>query len=142
MTACDKLARSRTEICRADGFTLLDLLVATGVALTTLAIVTAALPPCSTSYRRCPMRPTCSNVPVATEAVLTGLVGGAGAGAGLLGEGPLPQAVPAVWPRRVLTTADRAGVGMGGPAVSAARRGVGRPGAVATDSPLGSTDVM
>ena len=44
-----------------------------------------------------------------TEAVLADLVGSAGAGADLIGEGPLVHAVPALIPRRVLGSPDPAG---------------------------------
>ena len=88
------------------GLTLLDLLVATCVALATIAAVGMALPPVLDVARAVPEATDLQQRARATEVVLAGLIGSAGAGADLLGHGPLPQAVPAVWPRRVLVGAD------------------------------------
>ncbi len=91
------------------GFTLLDLLVATGLALTSLAIASTALPPVLDVARTVPEATDLQQRARATEAVIADVVATAGAGADLLGEGPLSQSVPAVWPRRLLTTADAPG---------------------------------
>lgn len=91
---------------RRAGTTILDLLVATCVALATLAIVSAALPPVLDVARVVPEATDLQQRARATEAVVAGLIANAGAGADLVGEGPLPRAVPAVWPRRVLFAAD------------------------------------
>ncbi|MGV3520013.1 hypothetical protein, partial [Luteitalea sp.] len=88
------------------GLTLVDLLVATCVALATIAAVGMALPPVLDVARAVPEATDLQQRARATEVVLAGLIGSAGAGADLLGHGPLPQAVPAVWPRRVLGGAD------------------------------------
>lgn len=88
------------------GFTLADLLVATAVALATLAIVSTALPPVLDIVQTMPEGTDVQQRARVTEQALAALVSTAGAGSGLLGEGPLAQAVPAMWPRRLLTSAD------------------------------------
>ncbi len=98
----------RTSSCR-EGFTLADLLVATAIALATLAVVTAALPPVLDAVQIVPDATDLQQRARATELLLAGVIGGAGAGADIIGESPLPRAVPAVWPRRVLTGADAPG---------------------------------
>jgi uncharacterized membrane protein YhdT len=91
------------------GFTLLDLLVATGLALTSLAIASTVLPPVLDVARTVPEAADLQQRARATEAVIIDVATTAGAGADLLGEGPLSQSVPAVWPRRLLMTADAPG---------------------------------
>jgi type II secretory pathway pseudopilin PulG len=91
------------------GFTLVDLLVATAVALVTLAVVSTALPPVLDAVETVPEAVDLQQRARATESALATVVSAAGAGGGLLGEGPLSHAVPAVWPRRLLTSADPPG---------------------------------
>ena len=91
------------------GLALLELLIATGVALTTLAIVMTALVPVLDVVRAVPETADLQQRTRGTEAVLVDLVASAGAGADLIGEGPLVHAVPAVIPRRVLASPDPAG---------------------------------
>lgn len=91
------------------GFTLVDLLVATAVALATLAVVSTALPPVLDAVQTVPEATDTQQRARATEATLSALVARAGAGASLMGEGPLAQAIPAVWPRRLLGSADPPG---------------------------------
>lgn len=93
----------------ADGFTLVDLLVATAVALAALAAVSAALPPILDTMQAVPEAADLHQRSRATEAVVSGMLTSAGAGAALLGEGPLSRTVPAIWPRRLLGSADPAG---------------------------------
>src|SRR6478736_4955951 len=93
--------------CR--GMALLELLIATCVALTTLAIISTALPPVLDVVRAVPEATDLQQRARGTESVLAELVGSAGAGADLLGEGPLVHAVPAIMPRRVLGSPDPAG---------------------------------
>ena len=88
------------------GVALLELLIATCVALTTLAIISTALPPVLDVVRAVPEATDLQQRTRGTEAVLADLVGTAGAGADLVGEGPLVHAVPATIPRRVLASAD------------------------------------
>lgn len=90
------------------GVALLDLLVATGVALAVLAVVSAAIPPVLDVMRAVPEATDLQQRARATEVVLEGLLRNAGAGPDLLG-GPLSQSVPGVIPRRVLGSADPAG---------------------------------
>lgn len=106
MTAASTPPRTGEAWRGRAGATLLDLLVATCVALATLAIVSTALPPVLDVSRVVPEATDLQQRARATEAVLAGLVANAGAGADLAGEGPLPRAVPAVLPRRVLFAAD------------------------------------
>lgn len=94
---------------RCGGVALLDLLVATGVALAVLAVVSAALLPVLDVVRAVPEATDLQQRARATEVVIEGLLRNAGAGADLLGAGPLSRAVPGVIPRRVLGSADPAG---------------------------------
>ncbi len=94
---------------RCGGAALLDLLVATGVALAVLAVVSASLPPVLDVVRAVPEATDLQQRARATEVILGGLLRNAGAGADLLGVGPLSRAVPGVIPRRVLGSADPAG---------------------------------
>lgn len=107
------LSPARLGAARRDawdsGFTLVDLLVATAVALATLAVVSAALPPVLDAVQTVPEATDTQQRARATEATLSALVARAGAGASLMGEGPLAQAIPAVWPRRLLGSADPPG---------------------------------
>jgi hypothetical protein len=101
--------RAAMAVRSTAGVALLELLVATGVALTTLAIVAMALPPLLDVIRAVPEAADLHQRTRGTEAVLAELVSTAGAGADLIGEGPLVHAVPAVIPRRVLASADPPG---------------------------------
>lgn len=89
-----------------DGVALLELLVATCVALVTLAVVSTALPPVLDVMRVVPEATDLQQRARVTEAVIEGLIRNAGAGADLLGEGPLTRAVPGLLPRRILGAAD------------------------------------
>ena len=91
------------------GIALLELLIATGVALGALAVIATALPPVLDVVRAVPEAADLQQRTRGTEAVLADLIASAGAGADLIGEGPLVHAVPAVIPRRVLASADPAG---------------------------------
>ena len=102
-------SRAVPRCTSARGVALLELLIATCVALTTLAIVSTALPPVLDVVRAVPEATDLQQRARGTEAVLVDLVGNAGAGADLIGEGPLTHAVPAMIPRRVLGSADPAG---------------------------------
>ncbi|AMY11575.1 Tfp pilus assembly protein PilW [Luteitalea pratensis] len=93
--------------CR--GAALLELLIATCVALATLAIVSTALPPVLDVVRAVPEATDLQQRTRGTESVLADIVSSAGAGADLIGEGPLVHAVPALIPRRVLGSPDPAG---------------------------------
>ena len=93
----------------SDGFTLVDLLVATAVALAALAAVSAVLPPVLDAMQAVPEAADLHQRSRATEAVVSDLLASSGAGAALLGEGPLSRTVPAIWPRRLLGSADPAG---------------------------------
>ena len=115
--------------CARDGVALLDLLVATCVALATLAIVSTALPPVLDVVRAVPEATDLQQRARGTEAVLADLVGSAGAGADLLGEGPLAHAVPALMPRRMLGSADPPGTAWADRLSLRARRGPRRAGA-------------
>ena len=106
MTVASSWRRLASSSRRRGGTTLLDLLVATGVALATLAIVSTALPPVLDVARVVPEATDLQQRARATEIVVSGLLANAGAGADLVGDGPLPRAVPAVLPRRVLFAAD------------------------------------
>ena len=90
------------------GVALLELLIATCVALATLAIISTALPPVLDVIRSVPEAVDLQQRTRATESVIADMAGGAGAGADLIGEGPLAHAVPAILPRRVLGSADPA----------------------------------
>jgi hypothetical protein len=89
-----------------DGVALLDLLIATCVALVTLVIVSTALPPVLDVVRVVPEATDLQQRARVTEAVVEGLLRNTGAGADLLGEGPLTRAVPGLLPRRILAAAD------------------------------------
>ena len=89
-----------------DGVALLDLLVATCVALVTLAIVSTALPPILDVVRVVPEATDLQQRARVTEAVIEDVLRNTGAGADLLGEGPLTRAVPGLMPRRILGPAD------------------------------------
>jgi len=96
-------------VCGRHGVALLELLIATCVALTTLAIISTALPPVLDVVRAVPEATDLQQRARGTEAVVADLVGNVGAGADLIGEGPLTHAVPALIPRRVLGSPDPAG---------------------------------
>lgn len=98
--------RTTVAVRSHDGAALLELLIATCVALTTLAIVSTTLLPVLDVVRMVPEATDVLQRTRGTESVLAELVGSAGAGADLSGEGPLVHAVPAVIPRRVLASAD------------------------------------
>ena len=89
-----------------NGLTLLDLLVATCVALIVLGMVATALPPVLDVVQAVPEASDLHQRARAAERVLAAVVASAGAGADLAGEGPLPHAVPAVIPRRIGSAAD------------------------------------
>lgn len=95
------------------GFTLVDLVVALAVSIAALATVSAALPPVLDLARTTPEEADLHQRVRATDFVVNQLLSTAGAGADLLGEGPLSRAVPAVWPRRLLGTADAVGSAWG-----------------------------
>jgi hypothetical protein len=123
------------------GFTLVDMLVATGVAIATLAIVSTALPPVLDVVAAMPEGTDLQQRARGTEQALVTLVSTAGAGSGLLGEGPLTHSVPAVWPRRLLTSADPPATAWAD-RVSLLRVELWAPQApVATTVPAGSTAV-
>ncbi len=91
------------------GFALLELLVAAMLTLVTLAILASALPPVLDVIHAVPEATDLQQRARATEEVMSGVVASAGAGPSLLGKGPLSIAVPAIWPRRLLTSADPSG---------------------------------
>ncbi|BCS34555.1 hypothetical protein TBR22_A37830 [Luteitalea sp. TBR-22] len=95
------------------GFTLLDMLVALALVLAAMATVVAALPPMFDVVRTVPEATDLQQRARATDALIDAALAPAGAGADLLGEGPLSHAVPAVWPRRLLGTADPPGSAWG-----------------------------
>ena len=99
-------ARPFERLASPVGLTLVDLLVATCVSLATLAAVTAALPPVLDVMGTVPEATDLHQRARAAESVLSSVIGVAGAGADLLGEGPLPHGVPALLPRRVGVSAD------------------------------------
>jgi hypothetical protein len=85
--------------CRV-GTTVVDLLVATCVALAVLGLVTLALTPVLDAVSALPEATDLHQRARAAEGVLSSVIGAAGAGADLIGESPLTHAVPALWPRR------------------------------------------
>ena len=91
------------------GFALLELLVALMLSLVTLAILASVLPPVLDVVQAVPEATDLQQRARATEGVVTGVIASAGAGPSLLGKGPLSLAVPAIWPRRLLTSADPPG---------------------------------
>lgn len=95
-----------SQPCR--GVALIELLVATAIALAVLALVATTLPPVLDVVGSVPEATDLEQRARTTEVILEGLVRNAGAGADLLG-GPLPLAVPGLLPRRVLASADPAG---------------------------------
>ncbi len=97
------LARSR------GGVALLDLLVATCVSLAALAVIGAVLPPVLDTVRAVPEAVDLHQRARAAERVVAAVVGAAGAGLDLLGDGPLSTAVPGLLPRRVGSSSDPPG---------------------------------
>ncbi len=88
------------------GLTLVELLVATCLALTTLAVVVGSLAPVLDIARAAPEAVDLHQRARAIERLLTAVVGLAGAGPDLVADGPLPRLVPALWPRRVGSSPD------------------------------------
>ncbi|MCC6162842.1 MAG: type II secretion system protein [Acidobacteria bacterium] len=91
------------------GFALLELLVAVMLTLVTLAILASALPPVLDVIHAVPEATDLRQRARATEQVMSGVIASAGAGPSLLGMGPLSLAIPAIWPRRLLTSPDPPG---------------------------------
>jgi hypothetical protein len=95
------------------GAALLELLVATCVALATLGTIGLALTPLLDVVQAVPEATDLHQRARAAERVLAGALGDAGAGADLMGQGPLSQAGAAVLPRRLGTGGDAPGTAWG-----------------------------
>ena len=93
----------------AQGAALLELLVATLVALAAVGTITLALPPVLDVVQAVPEATDLHQRARAAEQIVTATLVNAGAGADLVGEGPLSHAVPAVLPRRLGTGGDPPG---------------------------------
>lgn len=86
------------------GVTLAELLVAVCLGLGTLAVVVAALPPVLDVVQTVPEAADLGHRARGAEEVVTRIVEQAGAGADLLGLGPLSHFLPPVWPQRLGTS--------------------------------------
>ena len=94
---------------RQRGAALLELLIATAVALATLGTIALALTPLLDVVHAVPESTDLHQRARAAEHVVAGALGDAGAGADLAGQGPLSHAGPAVLPRRLGVGGDAPG---------------------------------
>ncbi|HTU99156.1 MAG TPA: hypothetical protein VMF13_01360 [Luteitalea sp.] len=85
----------------ARGVALIELLVGTLVALAALGTIMMALPPVLDVVQSLPEGTDLHQRARGAEHVVTAMLINAGAGADLVGQGPLSRAVPAVFPRRL-----------------------------------------